>query len=107
MWHWILRRLSGKRTGIVYHCHLLFIITLSLFYYCFTASFLDIHYLSSFQIAVLCIFENEKLDFPALLSQKGLEGKGGGGLSLESRVKCPYIHESSNFLEQLLDTMDV
>ena len=34
-------------------------------------------------------------------------GGGGGGLSLESRVKFPYIHESRNFLEPLLVTMNV
>ena len=30
-----------------------------------------------------------------------------GGLSLEPRVIFPYIHESRNFLEQLLVTMNV
>ena len=42
---------------------------------------------------------------PRAYSQ-GLEGRGGG-LSLESRVKFPYIHESRNFLEPLLVTMNV
>ena len=34
-------------------------------------------------------------------------GGGGWGLSLESRVKFPYIHESRNSLEQLLVTLNV
>ena len=39
---------------------------------------------------------------------KDLErGKGGGGMSLESRIKFPYIHESHNFLKPLLVTMNV
>ena len=34
-------------------------------------------------------------------------GNGTGGLSLESRVKFPYIHKLRNFLEQLLVTVNV
>ena len=36
---------------------------------------------------------------------QGLEGRGVG-LSLQSRVKFPYIHESLNFLEPLLVTVN-
>ena len=38
--------------------------------------------------------------FPVKVSPKG------GDQSLESQVKFPYIHESRNFLETLLVTMN-
>ena len=34
-------------------------------------------------------------------------GSGRGHLSLESRVKFPYIHESRNYLQPLLVSMNV
>ena len=37
----------------------------------------------------------------------GKVGGGGGGMSLESRIKFPYIPESRNFLKPLLVTMNI